>query len=141
MLTSENRTRDAHEPSGEPESLWGKMRNTKMGDRVQYGRPEADEKKKKKEEAAKKKRQQQVGGWHCRMRGVYRKGAWGCAWRALCIRAASCLHPVPPCMLLPAPAHNHVHGDCKHTAAWHRRRAWTTLGCPQSVASRAQQQA
>lgn len=58
MLTSENRTRDAHEPSGEPESLWGKMRG-KMGDRVQYGRPDgADDRKKKKEDAAKKKRQQ-----------------------------------------------------------------------------------
>lgn len=63
MLTSENRTRDAHEPTGEPESLWGKMRG-RMGDRVQYGRPNEEaeaEKKKKKEAAAAKKKRQQVG--------------------------------------------------------------------------------
>jgi hypothetical protein len=33
VLTSEHRTRDAHEPSGEPESLVGRIRH-KMGDRV-----------------------------------------------------------------------------------------------------------
>jgi pre-mRNA-splicing helicase BRR2 len=63
VLTSENRTRDAHEPTGEPESLWGKMRG-RMGDKVQYGRPDAAaeaEKKKKKDAAAAKKKRQQVG--------------------------------------------------------------------------------
>lgn len=57
VLTSENRTRDSHEPSGEPETLWGRMKG-KMGDRVQYGRPEDGDDRKKK--AEKKKRQQQV---------------------------------------------------------------------------------
>jgi len=60
VLTSENRTRDAHEPSGEPESLWGRMKG-KMGDRVLHGRPEEVEEKKKKKEAASKKREKQVG--------------------------------------------------------------------------------
>lgn len=47
MLTSDTRTRDSHEPSGEPESLWGRMRG-KMGDRVLFGKPELlDERKKK----------------------------------------------------------------------------------------------
>lgn len=61
VLTSSTRTRDAHEPSGEPESLWGKMKG-KMGDRVQFGRPdsEKEERAKKKKEAAKKKRGQGV---------------------------------------------------------------------------------
>uniref|UniRef100_A0A7S3QXY0 RNA helicase n=1 Tax=Dunaliella tertiolecta TaxID=3047 RepID=A0A7S3QXY0_DUNTE len=59
VLTSENRTRDAHEPSGEPESLWGRMKG-KMGDRVQHGRPEEVEEKKKKKEAASKKREKQL---------------------------------------------------------------------------------
>ncbi|KAL6751574.1 RNA helicase, activating signal cointegrator 1 [Haematococcus lacustris] len=60
VLTSENRTRDAHDPSGEPESLWGRMRG-KMGDRVQYTKAQGvEEKKKKKDEKdAKKKRAQQ----------------------------------------------------------------------------------
>lgn len=39
VLTAETRTREATEPSGEPESLHGRMRG-KMGDRVQYGKPE-----------------------------------------------------------------------------------------------------
>ena len=46
MLTAETRTRDATEPSGEPETLWGRFGKTKMGDRVQYNKPEGlDEKK------------------------------------------------------------------------------------------------
>lgn len=47
VLTSDNRTRDLHEPSGEPESLWGKMKG-KMGDRVQYAKPEGYDGKKEK---------------------------------------------------------------------------------------------
>ena len=39
VLTAETRTRDATEPSGEPETLWGRMPG-KMGDRVQYTKPE-----------------------------------------------------------------------------------------------------
>ena len=39
VLTAETRTREATEPSGEPETLWGKMQG-KMGDRVQYGKPD-----------------------------------------------------------------------------------------------------
>ena len=39
MLTAETRTRDAAEPSGEPDSLWGRMKG-KMGDRVHYNQPE-----------------------------------------------------------------------------------------------------
>ena len=39
VLTAETRTRDATEPSGEPETLWGRFGKTKMGDRVQYSPP------------------------------------------------------------------------------------------------------
>ncbi len=47
MLTSENRTRDAHEPSGEPETLWGRMKG-KMGDKALRARPDGlDERKQK----------------------------------------------------------------------------------------------
>eukprot|EP00775_Hariotina_reticulata_P007182 gene7182-7396_t len=48
VLTSENRTRDAHEPTGEPESLVGRIKH-KMGDRVQHQKPEGIEKKDKKD--------------------------------------------------------------------------------------------
>lgn len=40
MVLTTDRTRDSHEPSGEPESLWGKIDISKMGDRVQHGRPD-----------------------------------------------------------------------------------------------------
>ncbi|KAK9842537.1 hypothetical protein WJX81_005041 [Elliptochloris bilobata] len=56
VLTAETRTREAAEPSGEPETLWGRMPG-KMGDRVQYGKPEGLEERKakqrKKREASK----------------------------------------------------------------------------------------
>ncbi|KAJ0262082.1 Brr2 [Hirschfeldia incana] len=40
VLTSENRPpRDTHEPTGEPETLWGKMDPKSFGDRVAKGRP------------------------------------------------------------------------------------------------------
>ena len=58
VLTSENRTRDQHEPSGEPETLWGRMKNTKMGDRALREKPPAE--KERLEKAAKKKRQAQA---------------------------------------------------------------------------------
>lgn len=47
MLTSEHRSRDAHEPSGEPESLFGRMKG-KMGDRVHHTKPEGLQEKKDK---------------------------------------------------------------------------------------------
>jgi pre-mRNA-splicing helicase BRR2 len=46
VLTSETRTRDAHEPTGEPETLAGRIKH-KMGDRVQHERPEMAGKKDK----------------------------------------------------------------------------------------------
>ncbi|KAD2067453.1 hypothetical protein E3N88_41917 [Mikania micrantha] len=54
VLTTDSRPRDTHEPTGEPESLWGKMDPKSFGDRAYRGRPaELDEKinksKKKKE--------------------------------------------------------------------------------------------
>ncbi|KAK8671368.1 hypothetical protein V6N13_037964 [Hibiscus sabdariffa] len=54
VLTTDSRPRDTHEPTGEPESLWGKIDPRSFGDRVYKGRPpELDEKlqksKKKKE--------------------------------------------------------------------------------------------
>ncbi|GMG99121.1 hypothetical protein Nepgr_000961 [Nepenthes gracilis] len=54
VLTTDSRPRDTHEPTGEPESLWGKIDPKTFGDRAARGRPpELDEKlrksKKKKE--------------------------------------------------------------------------------------------
>ena len=53
MLTAETRTRDAAEPSGEPDSLWGRMKG-KMGDRVHHNQPEelVDRKAKAKKKCA-----------------------------------------------------------------------------------------
>jgi pre-mRNA-splicing helicase BRR2 len=48
VLTAETRTREAAEPSGEPESLHGRMKG-KMGDRVQYTKPEGLEERKAKQ--------------------------------------------------------------------------------------------
>mmetsp|Transcript_35927 Transcript_35927/g.58074 ORF Transcript_35927/g.58074 Transcript_35927/m.58074 type:complete len:2158 (+) Transcript_35927:72-6545(+) len=69
VLTSETRPRD-NEPTGEPETLWGRMKG-KMGDRITYGKPkELEEKleklkkrreKKESQEPAKKQRKQQAG--------------------------------------------------------------------------------
>lgn len=45
VLTAETRTREGAEPSGEPDSLWGRLKG-KMGDRAMKGRPEGlDERK------------------------------------------------------------------------------------------------
>ncbi|KAK8489510.1 hypothetical protein V6N13_016696 [Hibiscus sabdariffa] len=45
VLTTDSRPRDTHEPTGEPESLWGKSDPRSFGDRVYKGRPpELDEK-------------------------------------------------------------------------------------------------
>ncbi|CAL8467727.1 g7265 [Coccomyxa elongata] len=58
VLTAETRTREAAEPSGEPETLWGRMRG-KMGDRVQFNKPEGLSEKKAKQ---KKKRDAILAG-------------------------------------------------------------------------------
>ncbi|KAK8609362.1 hypothetical protein V6N13_061811 [Hibiscus sabdariffa] len=48
VLTTDSRRRDAHEPTVEPKSLWGKIDPRSFGDRVYKGRPpELDEKLKK----------------------------------------------------------------------------------------------
>ncbi|XP_031472990.1 DExH-box ATP-dependent RNA helicase DExH12 [Nymphaea colorata] len=48
VLTTDTRPRDTHEPTGEPESLWGKIDPKKFGDRVFHGKPpELEEKLKK----------------------------------------------------------------------------------------------
>ncbi|GJP53718.1 hypothetical protein CLOM_g12869 [Closterium sp. NIES-68] len=49
--TSSRGPRDSHEPTGEPETLWGRVDMKKFGDRAGHGRP------KEVEEAAKKKRE------------------------------------------------------------------------------------
>ncbi|KAL2643968.1 hypothetical protein R1flu_011555 [Riccia fluitans] len=58
VLTTDTRPRDTHEPTGEPESLWGKIDPKSFGDRVYHGRPqELEEKltKAKKKRASKEK--------------------------------------------------------------------------------------
>ncbi|XP_010537248.1 PREDICTED: DExH-box ATP-dependent RNA helicase DExH12 [Tarenaya hassleriana] len=48
VLTTDQRPRDTHEPTGEPETLWGKIDPKSFGDRTARGRPpELDEKIKK----------------------------------------------------------------------------------------------
>ncbi|KAH7681139.1 RNA helicase protein [Dioscorea alata] len=48
VLTTDSRPRDTHEPTGEPESLWGKIDPKHFGDRVYRGKPpELEEKLKK----------------------------------------------------------------------------------------------
>lgn len=48
VLTTDTRPRDTHEPTGEPESLWGKIDPKRFGDRVYHGKaPELEEKLKK----------------------------------------------------------------------------------------------
>ncbi|KAK4591715.1 hypothetical protein RGQ29_016236 [Quercus rubra] len=48
VLTTDSRPRDTHEPTGEPESLWGKIDPRSFGDRAYRGKPpELDEKLKK----------------------------------------------------------------------------------------------
>ncbi|CAL9215734.1 unnamed protein product [Arabidopsis halleri] len=48
VLTTDNRPRDTHEPTGEPETLWGKIDPRSFGDRVAKGRPQELEEKLKK---------------------------------------------------------------------------------------------
>ncbi|XP_077224585.1 DExH-box ATP-dependent RNA helicase DExH12-like [Tasmannia lanceolata] len=48
VLTTDSRPRDTHEPTGEPESLWGKIDPKHFGDRAYRGKPpELEEKLKK----------------------------------------------------------------------------------------------
>ncbi|XP_050210373.1 DExH-box ATP-dependent RNA helicase DExH12-like [Mercurialis annua] len=48
VLTTDSRPRDTHEPTGEPESLWGKIDPKSFGDRAFIGKPpELEEKKQK----------------------------------------------------------------------------------------------
>ncbi|XP_030492966.2 DExH-box ATP-dependent RNA helicase DExH12 [Cannabis sativa] len=57
VLTTDSRPRDTHEPTGEPETLWGKIDPKSFGDRAYRGRPpELDEKLKKSKEKKKKER-------------------------------------------------------------------------------------
>ncbi|XP_028788582.1 DExH-box ATP-dependent RNA helicase DExH12-like [Neltuma alba] len=57
VLTTDSRPRDAHEPTGEPESLWGKIDPKSFGDRAYRGRPpELDEKLEKAKKKKKKER-------------------------------------------------------------------------------------
>jgi pre-mRNA-splicing helicase BRR2 len=45
VLTTDSRPRDTHDPTGEPESLWGKIDTKSFGDRAYRGKPhELDEK-------------------------------------------------------------------------------------------------
>ena len=39
VLTTDSRPRDSHDPTGEPESLWGKIDTKSFGDKVYRGRP------------------------------------------------------------------------------------------------------
>ncbi|KAL7257909.1 hypothetical protein ACSBR1_004099 [Camellia fascicularis] len=56
VLTTDSRPRDTHEPTGEPETLFGKIDPKTVGDRAHRGRsPELDEKLKK----SKKKKEQE----------------------------------------------------------------------------------
>ncbi|KAK7272679.1 hypothetical protein RJT34_29429 [Clitoria ternatea] len=56
VLTTDSRPRDTHEPTGEPESLWGKIDPKSFGDRAYRGRPpELDEKLEKAKNKRKKK--------------------------------------------------------------------------------------
>lgn len=62
VLTTENRPRDTHEPTGEPETLWGKINPKTFGDRATYGKPtELQEKAKKKKQSKQKERDSDIG--------------------------------------------------------------------------------
>lgn len=54
VLTTDSRPRDTHEPTGEPESLWGRIDPKSFGDRAARGKPPELEEKLKK---AKKKKE------------------------------------------------------------------------------------
>ena len=61
VLTTDTRPRDTHEPTGEPETLWGKINPRSFGDRAVQGKPpELEEKAKKRKDA--KDRERERGG-------------------------------------------------------------------------------
>ncbi|MQM18597.1 hypothetical protein Taro_051592 [Colocasia esculenta] len=57
VLTTDSRPRDTHEPTGEPESLWGKIDPKHFGDRAYRGKPPELEEKLKK---SKKKKEREA---------------------------------------------------------------------------------
>ncbi|KAG1326813.1 DExH-box ATP-dependent RNA helicase DExH12 [Cocos nucifera] len=57
VLTTDSRPRDTHEPTGEPESLWGKIDPRNFGDRAYRGKPPELEEKIKKSKKKKKERE------------------------------------------------------------------------------------
>ncbi|KNA14581.1 hypothetical protein SOVF_105940 [Spinacia oleracea] len=60
VLTTDSQPRDTHEPSGEPESLYGKIDPKSFGDRVAKGRPHELDEKMKKSLQKKKKKEREV---------------------------------------------------------------------------------
>lgn len=71
VLATDSRPRDTHEPSGEPESLFGKIDPKLFGDRVYRGRPpELDENTQR---ARKKKERERLGSEPAR---PSKKGRW-----------------------------------------------------------------
>ncbi|PKA59387.1 DEAD-box ATP-dependent RNA helicase ISE2, chloroplastic [Apostasia shenzhenica] len=58
VLTTDSRPRDTHEPTGEPESLWGKIDPKSFGDRSYRGKPQELEEKIRK---SKKKKEREPG--------------------------------------------------------------------------------
>ncbi|KAL3734464.1 hypothetical protein ACJRO7_023766 [Eucalyptus globulus] len=56
VLTTDTRPRDTHEPTGEPESLWGKIDPRSFGDRAYRGRPQELDEKLQKAKRKKKER-------------------------------------------------------------------------------------
>ncbi|EFJ32423.1 hypothetical protein SELMODRAFT_144158 [Selaginella moellendorffii] len=61
VLTTDTRPRDTHEPTGEPESLWGRIDPRRFGDRVDHGKPpELLEKKAKASKRKEKENQDDV---------------------------------------------------------------------------------
>lgn len=62
VLTTDSRPRDTHEPTGEPESLWGKIDPKSFGDRAFRGRPPEFEEKVKNTNKKKKKERDPLSG-------------------------------------------------------------------------------
>ncbi|KAH9611678.1 hypothetical protein KSS87_017396 [Heliosperma pusillum] len=63
VLTTDSRPRDTHEPTGEPESLYGKIDPKSFGDRAARGRPpELDEKLKKSKKKSREREAVEAGG-------------------------------------------------------------------------------
>ncbi|CAD6248497.1 unnamed protein product [Miscanthus lutarioriparius] len=56
VLTTDSRPRDTHEPTGEPETLWGKIDPRSFGDRAVQNKPPELEEKLSKSRTKKSKR-------------------------------------------------------------------------------------